>query len=160
MIPPAGPEIFAELAAGAIRQPIADLAGHGAVEVSLPSAHPKDQLPGTAQEAARGLGTQPWALFPVPGIQVRLTELGKYAVRERLLAEGAPVPLTGTEVAGPVTPSQDALSLPWPEVPRRKPVFVASIEPAVAGESAPPACGTRARRQARQCNDSGHRGDS
>jgi hypothetical protein len=45
-----------------------------------------------SQEAARKLGTQPWALFPVPGIRVRLTDLGKYVVRERLAAGGAQIP--------------------------------------------------------------------
>jgi hypothetical protein len=39
------------------------------------------------------LGEPPWAVYPIPGTTVTLTSLGRYFVRENLLAEGADAPL-------------------------------------------------------------------
>ncbi len=39
------------------------------------------------------LGTEVWAVHPEPGLGVGLTDLGRYLVRQRLLAENAEVPL-------------------------------------------------------------------
>lgn len=39
------------------------------------------------------LDVEPWTLHPKPGVEVELTALGRYAVRENLLAEGADAPL-------------------------------------------------------------------
>ncbi len=93
LIPPADSAVFTELASLAARQPLADLAEHGAVEISPPPAELQERFPVPAREGARKLGTQLWTLFPLPGIRIRLTDLGRYVARERLLAEGARVPL-------------------------------------------------------------------
>jgi len=94
LLPPAEHGVvFTELASLAVRQPLADLAWHGAVEVSQPAAEPREQFAVAAREEAPRLGTQPWALSAWPGIRVRLTDLGRYVVRQGLLAEGERAPL-------------------------------------------------------------------
>jgi len=105
----AGSEVFTELASLAVLQPMADLAEHGAVELSPSPAELRKRLPAAVRDAAGALGTQPRALSPPPGIRVRLTDLGRYAVRESLLAGGARVPLAepgppGLRVATPGDP--------------------------------------------------------
>jgi hypothetical protein len=39
------------------------------------------------------LDVEPWVLHPKPGVELELTALGRYAVRENLVAEGADAPL-------------------------------------------------------------------
>jgi hypothetical protein len=43
-------------------------------------------------EAWRSLGVAPWVMDAPARLQVRLTDLGRSAVRRRLLAEGATAP--------------------------------------------------------------------
>jgi hypothetical protein len=40
------------------------------------------------------LGTTTWALDSTPGLTVDLTDLGRYLMRQRLLAENVDAPLT------------------------------------------------------------------
>jgi len=89
-LPSGDPDLFAGLAATAVRNTLADLAGHGAVTVAGATT---DVDPGDT--AAAVLGTTTWALRPEPGLTVNLTDLGRYLVRQRLLAENAHAPLVG-----------------------------------------------------------------
>ncbi|OAA27354.1 hypothetical protein UG55_10085 [Frankia sp. EI5c] len=88
-LPPAQPDLFAGLAAAAVRTALADLASHGAVTVT---GVPENIDPRRAAAAAV-LGTAPWAVEGPPGLVVDLTDLGRYLVRVRLLEEGAHAPL-------------------------------------------------------------------
>jgi len=89
-LPPGNPALFAGLAAAAVRNTLSDLADHGAVAVAGIS----DEVT-TQQAAAAAIGMAPWALHPQPGLTANLTDLGRYLVRQRLLAEGAHAPLAG-----------------------------------------------------------------
>jgi hypothetical protein len=91
-IPPAEDELFTEMSSLVVRFTLSHLAEHGAVETSGGSsaALPSD----SAAAALRSLGLEPWAIFPASGLQVRLTDLGRYAMREQLLSAGAAVPLS------------------------------------------------------------------
>ena len=90
-IPPADRELFTEMAMFVARTALSYVADHGGVEVSgdAPLAAPSEE----AAVALRSLGLEPWAFLPVPGLKVRLTDLGRYAMREQLLTAGAIVPL-------------------------------------------------------------------
>ena len=90
-LPPGEPDLFAGLAAAAVRNTLADLAGHGAVTVTGVG----DESDPRQAAAAAALGTTMWALQPEPGLAVGLTDLGRYLVRQRLLAENANAPLEG-----------------------------------------------------------------
>ena len=89
-LPPGDPALFAGLAAAVVRNTLSDLAAHGAVAV----AGIGDEV-STQQAAAAAIGVAPWALYPEPGLTVTLTDLGRYLVRQRLLAEGAHAPAAG-----------------------------------------------------------------
>jgi hypothetical protein len=90
-LPPGDPDLFAGMAALAVRQALSDLAHHGAVVVIGANTEPD---PGHVATAAM-LGTAVWAVHPEPGLMAGLTDLGRHLVRQRLLAENAAVPLTG-----------------------------------------------------------------
>jgi len=90
-LPSGGPDLFAGLAAAAVRNALSDLADHGAVTVTGAG----DDLDPSQVAAAAALGMTTWALQPQPGLAVSLTDLGRYLVRQRLLAENANAPLTG-----------------------------------------------------------------
>jgi hypothetical protein len=103
-LPPGDPALFAGLAAAVVRNTLSDLADHGAVAVAGIS----DEVT-TQQAAAAAIGVAPWALHPQPGLTANLTDLGRYMVRQRLLAEGAHAPLAGhTDDATPTAR--------WPQV--------------------------------------------
>jgi hypothetical protein len=87
-LPPGDPVLFAGLAAAVIRNTLSDLADHGAVAVAGIGEEVNDRQ-------AAAIGVAPWALHPQPGLTVNLTDLGRYLVRQRLLAEGAHAPLAG-----------------------------------------------------------------
>jgi hypothetical protein len=89
-LPPGDPALFAGLAAAVVRNTLSDLAAHGAVAV----AGIGDEV-STQQAAAAAIGVAPWSLHPEPGMTVTLTDLGRYLVRQRLLAEGAHAPAAG-----------------------------------------------------------------
>ncbi|HKT04011.1 MAG TPA: hypothetical protein VJT31_31160, partial [Rugosimonospora sp.] len=89
-LPRREPELFAALAAGTVRQTLADLTHHGAVTVTGTTITPD---PRHAHTAAL-LGTTAWALHPQPGLTINLTDLGRHLVRQRLLSENAEAPLT------------------------------------------------------------------
>jgi hypothetical protein len=89
-LPPGDPDLFAGVAGLAVRNTLADLVRHGAVTVTGASI---DYDPRYGAVAAV-FGTTTWALEPPPGLMVGLTDLGRYLVRQRLLAENADVPLT------------------------------------------------------------------
>jgi len=86
-------EELTELASVAIRQPVADLAEHGAVEISPSPAELRERLPAAVRDASAALGVQSWAFSPPAGLRVRLTDLGRYAVRRQVLPEPAEVPV-------------------------------------------------------------------
>ena len=88
-LPPGDPDLFAGLAAAAVRNTISDLVDHGAVTVT----GARDDVDPSHGAAAAALGTTTWALNPQPGLVVGLTVLGRYLVRQRLLAECANAPL-------------------------------------------------------------------
>ncbi|GGM83718.1 hypothetical protein ACFFX1_36140 [Dactylosporangium sucinum] len=88
-LPPGDPELFAGLAAITVRQTLAGLAHHGAVAVTGANGEPDPRHVVTAGL----LGITAWAVHPEPGLTVDLTDLGRYLVRQRLLAENAHVPL-------------------------------------------------------------------
>jgi hypothetical protein len=90
-LPPGDPDLFAGLAAAAVRNTLSDLVDHGAVTVT---GGPDDVDPSHGAAAA-ALGMTAWALNPQPGLVVGLTDLGRYLVRQRLLAENANAPLAG-----------------------------------------------------------------
>jgi len=91
-IPPADRELFTEMATFVARMALSYVAEHGGVEVSgdASPAPPSEK----AAAALRSQGLEPWTFFPVPGMQVRLTDLGRFAMREQLLTASATVPLT------------------------------------------------------------------
>jgi hypothetical protein len=90
-LPPGDPDLFAGLAAAAVRNILSDLVDHGAVTVNgVP-----DEVDPNHGAAAAALGMTAWALNPQPGLVVGLTDLGRYLVRQRLLAENANAPLAG-----------------------------------------------------------------
>jgi hypothetical protein len=97
-LPPGDPALFAGLAAAVVRNTLSDLADHGAVAVAGIS----DEVT-TEQAAAAAIGMAPWALHPQPGLTANLADLGRYLVRQRLLAECAHAPLAGH--ADDVTPT-------------------------------------------------------
>jgi hypothetical protein len=101
-LPPGDPALFAGLAAAVVRNTLSDLADHGAVAVAGIGDEVNDQ-----QAAAAAIGVARWALHPQPGLTVNLTDLGRYLVRQRLLAEGANAPLVSqaddTTPTGPIT---------------------------------------------------------
>jgi len=90
-LPPGDPDLFAGLAAAAVRNALSDLADHGAVTVTEALDDHDPRLVAAAAE----LGMTAWALNPQPGLGVGLTDLGRYLVRQRLLAENANAPLAG-----------------------------------------------------------------
>lgn len=86
-IPPAADQFFPSLIATAVRFKLSELADHGAVEMAVP------EQPSTGPvEACRSLGVAPWVKDAPARLRVRLTDLGRSAVRRRLLAEGATAP--------------------------------------------------------------------
>lgn len=89
-LPAGDPDLFAGIAAVTVMQSMADLANHGALVVTDANGEPH---PRHAETAAL-LGTTVWAMRPVAGLQVGLTDLGRYQIRRRLSAENADVPLT------------------------------------------------------------------
>jgi hypothetical protein len=89
-LPPGDPVLFAGLVAAVIRNTLSDLADHGAVTVAGIGEAVNDR-----PAAAAAIGVAPWALHPHPGLTVKLTDLGRYLVHQRLLAEGANAPLAG-----------------------------------------------------------------
>jgi hypothetical protein len=90
-LPPGDPDLFAGLAAAAVRNALSDLVDHGAVTVTSV----RDDVDPSHGAAAAALGMTTWALNPRPGLVVGLTDLGRYPVRQRLLAENANAPLAG-----------------------------------------------------------------
>jgi hypothetical protein len=88
-LPPGDPDLFAALGAARIRTVLADLADHGAIAVTGLREDPDDRV----AKAAAELGVASWSMQPVPGARVALTDLGRYLVRRRLLAENADAPL-------------------------------------------------------------------
>lgn len=62
----------------------------GAVTVTVPEDAEVDDL---QRRSAAALGEPIWAVFPIPDTQIDLTHLGRYIVRENLLAEGLTAPL-------------------------------------------------------------------
>ncbi|MFF5230756.1 hypothetical protein [Dactylosporangium sp. NPDC000521] len=74
-LPARDPDLFAGVAATAVRNTLASLARHGAVTVAGFAENPE-----VAAEAAAMWGTAPWAVHPEPGITVELTDLGRYLV--------------------------------------------------------------------------------
>jgi hypothetical protein len=89
-LPPDDQGLFAGMAAVSIRQVLADLAHHGAVTVTGTGGEPDARHAATAAL----LGVATWAVHPEPGRAVGLTDLGRYLVRQRLLAENADAPLS------------------------------------------------------------------
>lgn len=88
-LPPSDPDVFAALAAALVRNTLAALAGHGAVTITATG----DDVVTQQAAAFAALGMATWALHAEPGIAVDLTDLGRYLVRQRLLAENAHAPL-------------------------------------------------------------------
>jgi hypothetical protein len=88
-LPPGDPDLLSGIAAAAVRHILSDLADHGAVTVTAV----RDDLDPSQAAAAAALGMATWALHPQPGLAVGLTDLGRYQVRQRLLAENANAPL-------------------------------------------------------------------
>jgi hypothetical protein len=95
-LPPGDPALFAALAAAVIRNTLSDLTEHGAVAVGGLDDDVNDQQ-------AAVIGVAPWALHPQPGMTANLTDLGRYLVRQRLLAENAHAPVAGA--AGAAAPT-------------------------------------------------------
>jgi hypothetical protein len=89
-VPPDDGDLLAGVAATVVRQTMAELTGHGAVEVSGVDADPDPR----DVAAAAALGTTAWALRPQPDLVVGLTDLGRHLVRRHLLTEGAEAPLS------------------------------------------------------------------
>jgi hypothetical protein len=89
-LPPSEIDLFAGFATMSVRNTLADLANHGAVTVAGASIGHDPRYGAIAAV----LGTTTRALSPTPGITVDLTDLGRYLIRQRLLAENAYVPLT------------------------------------------------------------------
>ncbi len=91
-VPDEATEAFASLAAAVvIAKTLADLAEHGAVIIV---GHLGPTLPPGAARAASAPGAASSVLRLAPGnAQVQLTDLGRYAIRQRLLAEGAEAPV-------------------------------------------------------------------
>ncbi|GAA1573245.1 hypothetical protein GCM10009827_113980 [Dactylosporangium maewongense] len=71
-LPARDPDLFAGIAATAVRNTLASLARHGAVAVAGFADDPE-----AAAEAAAMWGTAPWAVHPEPGVTVELTDLGR-----------------------------------------------------------------------------------
>jgi hypothetical protein len=86
-------DLLERLAGVHVRGLLAELAEHNAVTVH--GARPDPEVLTAEQEA--WLGQPAWVIAPDPGITVRLTGLGTYAVRLRLLAEGCAAPLFPAE---------------------------------------------------------------
>jgi hypothetical protein len=89
-MPRMDPEAFRGGAAMATRLILSFVADHGGAGLTGDSL--TEPLPERALAGLRTLDTEPWVLLPEPGLRVRLTGLGRYAIRERLLAEGAAAP--------------------------------------------------------------------
>lgn len=107
LLPRDADAVFRELASIAVLQPLADLAQHGAVELSPSLGELAERLPANVRDSISPLGIQPGLLSPPPGLRVRLTDLGRYAVCQDLAAGGTHVPLPGTEPSGPRTVPAD-----------------------------------------------------
>lgn len=90
-LPPGEPDLFAGIAAVGIRQTLGGLAQHGAVSVTGVDGEYDQRVTATAAV----LGTAAWTLSRQAGVLVELTDLGRYLVRQRLLAEDAHAPLIG-----------------------------------------------------------------
>jgi hypothetical protein len=88
-LPPSDPDVFAALAAALVRNTLAALAAHGVVTITATG----DDVVTQQAAAFAALGMATWALHAEPGITVDLTDLGRYLVRQRLLAENAHAPL-------------------------------------------------------------------
>jgi hypothetical protein len=84
------------LATMTIRHALAEQQRHGTVEVLTGEefAGAVATAPESIQRISETLGAPLWALLPLGDVRVRLTALGRYAVRRRLLAEGAQAPST------------------------------------------------------------------
>ncbi|MDT0468379.1 hypothetical protein [Streptomyces gibsoniae] len=82
------------LATMAIRHALAAQQRHGTVEVLTGEefAEAVATAPDSMHRIGTTLGAPLWALLPLGDVRVRLTALGRYAVRRRLLAEGAQAP--------------------------------------------------------------------
>jgi hypothetical protein len=81
-IPPDDEEVFAEMAAFIVRVALGYVAEHGGVEVSgdATATAPPDGVIATM----RSLDIEPSVLGPASGMRVRLTDLGRYAMRQQL----------------------------------------------------------------------------
>jgi hypothetical protein len=94
-LPPGDPALFAALAAAVIRNTLSDLTEHGAVAVG--------GLDHVDDQQAAVIGVAPWALHPQPGMTANLTDLGRYLVRQRLLAENAHAPGSSSTLAARIS---------------------------------------------------------
>lgn len=96
LLPHAESDLFAGLVAAHLRQVLSALERHGAVRVTVTAstARTADQQTAMAVLGMGVLGMADWAMFD-DSATVKLTDLGCYLVRERLLAERATVPLAG-----------------------------------------------------------------
>jgi hypothetical protein len=104
-LPSKDEELFTLIAGIAGRFVLADLDEHGAVEVSgTEQALQGLTDTGIDPDKARAvLGSKAWALLPVEGLQVRLTDLGRYWVHEQLVASGAKAPMRQIALGHPHT---------------------------------------------------------
>lgn len=92
--------VFAHVA---VRRALADLERHGVLDIERPSVNAGltggDGMPdldaASVEELAGVLGVTPWELSGGEGARIRLTPLGRHAVRERLVREGVAVPVAG-----------------------------------------------------------------
>jgi hypothetical protein len=98
LLPEQDTEIFEELAKLAVAKTLADLDEHGGVQINRFGG---PALPPGTEQAARSVGTLAYAmLLAGAGGEVRLTDLGRYAVRRQFLPQPADAPEPAT-----VTPS-------------------------------------------------------
>jgi hypothetical protein len=90
MLPKRDTEMFTETATLIVAKTLADLDDHGGVQVS---GLPWPALPPGAEQAHHWIGTlAPAMLFKGTGVQVRLTDLGRYALQRQLLPHPAHAP--------------------------------------------------------------------
>jgi hypothetical protein len=87
---PTAEEMLSIMIGAAVRASLLGAAKAGAVTVTVPD---DPDLDPAIRDSATLLDEPVWAMLPVTGTRVRLTPLGQYLVRCRLLAEGTPAPL-------------------------------------------------------------------
>lgn len=95
-LPASDPDMFAHLATTNLHHVLGALADHGAVAADTDDAPEPDPV---ALAGSVVFGIPPWAVQPTKGLRIGLTSLGRYLIRQRLLAEGAHAPAT-TGVSG------------------------------------------------------------